>query len=264
MSGDSSGEWRVTTDRERIVEWAAERGVVPVRAERSDGGVDMRLVSDADDAPGERVPWGRFFERFEAEDLALQYREGKPAEGDRVAARLVPAEAVPAEKAATDEEMVERADPGDTVSTQIGTSDTGENEPVTFDRVDTGGTDDTPMSESPRGAEEHALVLDAIHEAPGFESDPEDEYLTFVNDGDETIDLSGWTVENDAGRSYTFPEGVVLDPGERVTLHSGAGVDDGSDRYWGAAEPVWDEDGDVVTVTTADGRRVLREPYKNG
>lgn len=260
MSGDSSGEWRVTTDRERIVEWAAERGAVPVRTE--DGDAPLRLVSDADDAPGERLPWGRFFERFRAEGLALQYRAGAPADGDRIAARVVPAQEVPA---ATDEEMVERADADEAVSTRIGTSDTGENEPVAFDRVTPDGADDdTPMSESARGAEDHALVLDAIDEDPGLESDPEDESLVFVNDGDAALDLSGWTVENEAGRSYVFPEGFAIGPGDRVTLHSGEGVDGETDLYWGATEPVWDARGDVITVRTADGRRVLREPYKNG
>jgi hypothetical protein len=29
-------------------------------------------------------------------------------------------------------------------------------------------------------------------------------------------------------------------------------------------EPVWDDTGDTVTVTTPTGERVLREPYEQG
>lgn len=119
------------------------------------------------------------------------------------------------------------------------------------------------MAESARGADEPQLVLDEIYEAPGLGGgDVDDEYLVFTNDGEDPLDVSGWRVENDSGRSYVFPDGVVVAPGERVTLHSAAGTDTDTELYWGSSEPVWSERGGTVTVTTETGRQVLREPFK--
>ncbi|ESS10457.1 MAG: putative hydrolase (metallo-beta-lactamase superfamily) [uncultured archaeon A07HR60] len=50
-----------------------------------------------------------------------------------------------------------------------------------------------------------------------------DEYLVFENTGGDTLELSGWTVADEAGRTYTVPAGISLEPGETLTLHTGAG-----------------------------------------
>lgn len=274
-----SGEWRVATSRERIVDWAEAHGAVPVRVERADDPTGLDLVTDPGEGDGERVDWDEFFDRFDSQRLALYYRPSRPGAGD-------------AEWDLVDRDtVIDREAEDETVSQQVATGDTGDAAPVAFDEVDeppdkpegavdeqrhdpdsTGvdaddeaGERDTPMTESSSGAETTALVLDEISEHSGpFDSGPVEEYLVFVNDGDAPLDLSGWTVENDDGWSYTFSDGPVLDPGERVTLHSGEGTDAETERYWGAMEPVWDDTGDTVTVTTPSGDRVLREPYKQG
>lgn len=123
---------------------------------------------------------------------------------------------------------------------------------------------DAGREDSPGGTvSHHGLVLDEIREnARGRDArNLDDEYLVFENDGDDRIDLSGWTVSNEAGDEYTFPEGFTLGPGEQVTLHSGHGRDEGGDLYWEATDPVWDNQGDVVTVRDAAGRTVLDYAY---
>ena len=107
------------------------------------------------------------------------------------------------------------------------------------------------------------LALVAVHaDAEGDDRENlTDEYLTFENAGEETLDLSGWTVTDEAGKRYTFPDGTTLAPGERVTLHTGSGEDTDTDLYWGASGPVWNNDGDTVTVRAADGTVVLEESY---
>jgi len=57
------------------------------------------------------------------------------------------------------------------------------------------------------------------------------------------------------------PEGVSLDPGETVTLHTGSGTDTATDLYWGSGSPVWNNGGDTVFVTTDDGELVVEESY---
>ena len=87
-----------------------------------------------------------------------------------------------------------------------------------------------------------------------------DEYVVFENVGSESLSLQGWTVTDEAGKQYTFPA-VTLAPGERVTLHTGAGTDTETDLYWGATSPVWNNGGDTVTVTDEGGAVVVQESY---
>jgi competence protein ComEC len=88
-----------------------------------------------------------------------------------------------------------------------------------------------------------------------------DEYLTFRNDGEETIDFSGWTVTDEADHSYRFPDGTTLAPGETLTLHTGSGTDGDGHYYWGSGRPVWNNDGDTVFVRTDEGTLVLEVTY---
>lgn len=88
-----------------------------------------------------------------------------------------------------------------------------------------------------------------------------DEYVTFENTGAETLDFSGWTVSDEAGHTYTFPDGTSLAPGATVTLHSGSGSDTTSDRYWGASSAIWNNGGDTVTVKDDTGTLVTSKSY---
>ena len=51
------------------------------------------------------------------------------------------------------------------------------------------------------------------------------------NADEEPLDLSGWTVRDEAGHIYVISDEFVLEPGSRVTLYSGAGSDDGTALY---------------------------------
>lgn len=294
MSRDpDEGEWHVTTDRQRIVAWAEQHDGVPVRTDAPESGVPVDVVSEPDSSPGEEIDWETFFDRFEAERLAFKYRTG--GGGGRQTGEVVRRESLDDREAAD-----EKTDPPDDVpSEQIAASDTGEGEPVIFDQADSKGEHrqegspgkrsdrgtqgtpgpkadaekrsedpadgDTAVSESARDAEERAIVLDEVSEGSGgFNSDPGDEYLVFQNAGEQPVDLGGWSVENDDGRSYVFPAEFVLPPNERVTLHSGRGDDTDADLYWGAEESVWDPTGGTVELRTRGGERVISEPIRNG
>ncbi|WP_226022238.1 lamin tail domain-containing protein [Halomicrobium salinisoli] len=274
MSEDSDRPaWRVTADPDRIEALAAEHGVTPVLTDEPDGGTRLGLVDDPGAIAGEELSWAAFRDRFDPDEHAGLYRDEAPVETDRPAVAVVARGAL-SERVGGEEKLVE---PDDTRSDQLAVGDTGEGEPVVFDATASegatgGGGDEEPAERADRdatrddvegpestsagGGAEGELVLDEIHEAA---SSPDDEYLVFRNEAEDPLDVSGWTVENDAGRSYAFPDGTVLDPGDGVTLYSGRGADD--HLSWGADEVVWDETGDVVTVRTADGREILREPY---
>jgi len=119
-----------------------------------------------------------------------------------------------------------------------------------------GGTDTA-------GAGKGKLVIEEIHaDAAGDESSNlNDEYVVFRNDGSEALDLSGWTVEDEAGKTYTFADGFSLDPGATVTLHTGTGTDGETNLYWGSGSAIWNNAGDTVIVTNSEGAVVLEESY---
>jgi len=116
---------------------------------------------------------------------------------------------------------------------------------------------------SDAGAGTGELVVETINaDAAGDDrQNLNDEYIVFSNVGDEALDLSGWTVRDDVGKTYTFPADFVLKTGASVRLHTGSGTDTQTDLYWGASQPVWNNDGDTVIVETATGETVIREAY---
>ena len=79
------------------------------------------------------------------------------------------------------------------------------------------------------------------------------EVVTLRNAGDEPIDLSGWTLANESGGSYTFPDGFSLAPGDQVAVHTGRGEDTATDLYWRLRAPVWSDKGGTAILTTPDG-----------
>ena len=131
--------------------------------------------------------------------------------------------------------------------------------------IDTGGTDtpDDTDSEPNETAAEAGLTIAEIHaDAAGDDrNNLNDEYVVFENAGTDTLDLSGWTIEDEAGQRYTVPDRFELAAGETVTLYTGSGTSTPTELYWGSGSPIWNNDGDTVIVTNANGERVLEEAY---
>jgi len=108
------------------------------------------------------------------------------------------------------------------------------------------------------------LVIDEVHaDAEGMESENlNDEYIVFSNEDETELDLAGWTVEDEAGATYTFPDDFSLAAGESVTLHTGSGTNTATDLYWGFGSPIWNNGGDTVTVRNAQGDIVSEVTYE--
>jgi len=112
------------------------------------------------------------------------------------------------------------------------------------------------------GSTDGRLAVTTIHaDAEGNDNDNlDDEYVILENTGDSDLSLSGWTVSDEAGKTYTFGD-VTLAPGETVTLHTGSGSDTASDVYWGRDGAVWNNGGDTVTVRDDSGSVVAERSY---
>ncbi len=80
-----------------------------------------------------------------------------------------------------------------------------------------------------------------------------DEYFTLENTGTAPVDLGGWTVSNERGEVFQFPDGTILSVGAIVFVHSGAGVDTADILYWNADGPVWHDQSGIAVLRDPTG-----------
>jgi micrococcal nuclease len=82
-----------------------------------------------------------------------------------------------------------------------------------------------------------------------------EEWITIRNEGDNLVDLSGWTIRDEsASNRFQFPDSYVLSPRETVTIRSGCGDDFGTDLFWcSVGSAVWNNDGDTAFLTDPSG-----------
>lgn len=95
------------------------------------------------------------------------------------------------------------------------------------------------------------------YDAPGPDPDnPNGEWLEIVNEGSEAIDLTGFTVKDQANHIFTFSL-VRLEPGQTLRLYSGEGQRSSTVLYWGLTrDSVWSNGGDTAYLRDAEGRLV--------
>ncbi|MFD1586187.1 lamin tail domain-containing protein [Halorientalis brevis] len=107
------------------------------------------------------------------------------------------------------------------------------------------------------------LVVAEIHaDADGDDRENlADEYVVLANRGESTLDLSGWSISDESGATYTFSDGTELPPDTALTLRTGAGTDTSGEYYWGSARPVWNNAGDTVTIRAANGTVMTQRTY---
>ena len=85
-----------------------------------------------------------------------------------------------------------------------------------------------------------------------------DESVVIRNNGDVSLLLTGWTVKDNQGDVYTFPQ-LTLYPDGTVQLHTGPGIDTASDLFWQRTTPVWNS-GDLVALY--DTHNIARAFYR--
>ncbi len=118
--------------------------------------------------------------------------------------------------------------------------------------------DGTPASAPGSGG----VTLRVTADAPGDDREqPNGETVTVVNGRDETVTLSGWTLRDEAGHGYRFPDGTALGPGESLVVHTGSGEGGDGDYYWGRSQPVWNNAGDTATLADDEGTVVAERSY---
>ncbi len=89
-----------------------------------------------------------------------------------------------------------------------------------------------------------------------------DEWVEITNQGAEDVSLEGWALSDQQNHTYTFQDFVLL-AGTSVKVHTGMGDDTEEDVYSNKNTPIWNNDGDIATLTDAEGNVIAIYPEEN-
>ena len=105
------------------------------------------------------------------------------------------------------------------------------------------------------------VIQDVVYDPVG--RDVEGEYVVIANLGPDPVDMSGWTLQDTpqhrqrAPYTFKFPR-FILAPGSLVRVHTGSGINDADDLYWGRGAAAWTNTGDTAVLSDERGRKISR------
>jgi endonuclease YncB( thermonuclease family) len=107
------------------------------------------------------------------------------------------------------------------------------------------------------------VIADHEHDPAGSDEDAmNSEWVAIANEGDSSVDMSGWILRDESTQHrYYFPEGFELPSRDEVIIRSGCGTDTATDLHWCAGGPVWSNGGDTVILQLPGGTVVARERF---
>ncbi len=85
---------------------------------------------------------------------------------------------------------------------------------------------------------------------------PAGEYVVFENVCDYDLDVSGWSVKDEARHVYIF-KGILLEQGGTLALNSGKGKDNRTVVFWNSGSPIWNNNGDTLYLRDSSNGLVL-------
>ncbi len=108
----------------------------------------------------------------------------------------------------------------------------------------------------------HSVTISQMtYDAPGNDNDNlNGEFITFSNEGNTTVDMTGWLVLDESNNDYFFPS-LTLANASSVTLYIGSGTDTESELYWGSSKSIWNNDGDELFLRDSQGLLVVYYRY---
>jgi micrococcal nuclease len=105
------------------------------------------------------------------------------------------------------------------------------------------------------------LITHLNYDAEGNDNDNlNGEYIVFTNEGNSTLDLTGWLVLDESNNEYFFPN-FSLGNGSSVTLYIGSGTDTQIELYWSSTKSIWNNDGDELYLRDSQGYLVAYYSY---
>ncbi|MGB9358206.1 MAG: lamin tail domain-containing protein [Acidimicrobiia bacterium] len=107
-----------------------------------------------------------------------------------------------------------------------------------------------------------ATIIEVLYNPPGPDDEVlNSEYVTIGNEGQATLDLTGWTLRDESSQNrYVFFD-IRLEPGDHVTVRTGCGQDRDDSVFWCADRSVWSNSGDTAILQDRHGNVVDRWTY---
>ena len=100
-------------------------------------------------------------------------------------------------------------------------------------------------------------IVDVQHNPPGPDDEHlNDEYVTIANEGEDVIDLTGWTLRDESSQNRFVFGDVTLAPGDSLKVRTGCGTNRADGLHWCAARSVWSNSGDTVILQDTHGNIV--------
>ncbi|NEE21593.1 lamin tail domain-containing protein [Streptomyces sp. SID7499] len=123
----------------------------------------------------------------------------------------------------------------------------------------------------PASAAEHARperpkvkISDVQYDSPGRDDRSNRslnrEWVEITNTARRAVNLDGWTLQDEDGRTYTFNH-YRLEGRATVRIHTGIGRDTDSDLYQDRRHYVWDNRSDTATLRNDRGRFIDDESW---
>ncbi|MFM8319805.1 MAG: lamin tail domain-containing protein [Chloroflexota bacterium] len=109
-------------------------------------------------------------------------------------------------------------------------------------------------------AEIGQLIITKISERGTIWEEPE-EYVEFRNDSDWSIQLKGWTLQDEAHHTFVFPN-FVLGPGQYCRVYTNEYHPTSCGFSYFSLSPIWENDGDCAYIKDALGRLVHHMCYQ--
>jgi len=79
-----------------------------------------------------------------------------------------------------------------------------------------------------------------------------DEYVIISNNGNTSVNLTGYTLSDEANHTFVFPD-FILESRGLVTIRTGSGNNTDDELYWGSDYPIWNNDHDTAYLRDAKG-----------
>ncbi|MFE5815839.1 lamin tail domain-containing protein [Streptomyces sp. NPDC056479] len=109
-------------------------------------------------------------------------------------------------------------------------------------------------------------ISDVQYDSPGREDRSNRslnrEWVEITNTTRHTVNLDGWTLEDEDGNTYTFDH-YRLEGRATVRVHTGFGRDTDSDLYQDSRHYVWDNRSDTATLRNDRGRFIDDKSWGN-
>ncbi len=98
-----------------------------------------------------------------------------------------------------------------------------------------------------------AIIAEVFPDGDATTGDANGERVVILNGTDQAVNMSGWTLGDTRGHTYTFDRYVLPQDGS-VTLSTGRGINTDSERYWNQSTGVFDDIGpETLTLRDANG-----------